>query len=183
MSRLLLSAAVTGATVHAALVQATRPELKFTVEQDSQRGLVGRLDMKNNARASLGFEDGRFSAQHDPNMSAQETNLEGVGKLRYRVFRPSNKQWCFQVLEEYFWDQMKAKQQQLVLHPGDTCKLAVVQFGFADTADDVAKIALREARHLDVLFHVVCYPLPRLVPGYAIGHTFKLADVIEKNEK
>jgi hypothetical protein len=180
MSRLLLSTAVTGATVHATLVQATRPELKFTVEQDPQRGLLGRLDMKNNTRASLAFENGRFSGQRDPDMSAQETNLEGVGKLRHRVFRSSNQQWCFQVLEEYFWDQMKAKQQQLMLHPGDTCKLAVVQFGFADTADDVTKIALREARHLDAQFHVVCYPLPRLVPGYAIGHSFKLADVIAK---
>lgn len=178
MSRLLLCAAVTGATVHAALVQATRPELMFTAERDPKHGLLGRLDMKNSAHVPLSFEDGRFSVQRLCDNCAHVSTLEGVGKLRSRIIRPENKQWCFQVLDEFFWDQMRLKQQRLQLDPGDACTLAVVQFGYADTLADVFRIARREAMDLDAKFLVTCCPFPRLVPGYTIEHSFNLAEII-----
>jgi hypothetical protein len=178
MSRLLLSAAVTGATVHAALVQATRPELTFTAQLDPKHGLVGVLDMKNNTRVPLSFEDGRYSAQRASDSCAHVSTLEGIGKLRSRIVRPDNNQWCFQVLDEFFWAQMRPKQQRLQQDPGDTCNLAIVQFGYADTLPDVLRIAKREATALDAKFLVTCSPFPRLVPGYTIEHSFNLAEII-----
>jgi hypothetical protein len=176
MSRLLLSATVTAATVHSALVQATRPELSLTIEQDPKRGLVGRLDMKNTAHVPLAFEDGRYSARKSSNERVHVSNLEGIGYLRHRVFFTYQQKWCFEVIEEFFWDQMKTKQLRMELDPGEKCKLAVVQFARAETPDEVSRFARREAGVMDAQFHVTCRPFPRLVPSYTIEHSFKLSE-------
>jgi hypothetical protein len=174
MSRLILSTALTGAAVHAALVEATRPELTLTAQTHPVHGLVGELNMKNRCNRSLVYLNGCYScALTLPTHSF--TTLRSVGNVRPKAF--FNKKACFDVLQEFFWNELGERNLTMTLDAGRTSQLALVQFGFADTASDLCRRAQREARLLDLSFTVECQPMPRFLPNYIISHQIPLAEI------
>jgi hypothetical protein len=189
MSRKFAVTALTGAAVHTAIVAGTRPELKFQAVRRPELGLVGELNMKNTSKQELSFTDGYFSADVKGNpkdyceLRDEFPDLESLGKTQRIITRSANNQPCFGVKSEWDWKVLERLNVRWNFEPGDQRTLATVQFGFADTPEDLTYRAEKEARRLRACFHVACKPLPGLIPSYVIWHEFDLADIIADANK